>query len=151
MPPMEMYGPDMMKRESRDEFVNWYHHQVTTHIVFDFRKEIIEYCRSDVDILRRCCLKFRTLFQKECGLDPFLHSFTIAAACNKVYRHRFLKPVMVLTYSCKPAHSYLTYNHHDYHMAHYRDGRVHVGTYQQIAFPQVNYYDQTLYHPSVLV
>ena len=83
---------DMMKRESRDEFVNWYHHQVTTHAVFDFRKEIMEYCRSDVDILRRCCLKFRTLFRKECGLDPFLHSFTIAAACNKVYRHRFLKP-----------------------------------------------------------
>ena len=92
MPPMDMYGPDMMKRESRDEFVNWYHHQVTTHAVFDFRKEIMEYCRSDVDILRRCCLKFRTLFQKECGLDPFLHSFTIASACNKVYRHRFLKP-----------------------------------------------------------
>ena len=64
-------GPDMMKRESRDEFVNWYHRQVTTHAVFDFCKEIMEYCRSDVDILRRCCLKFRTLFQKECGLDPF--------------------------------------------------------------------------------
>ena len=92
MPPTDTYGPDTMKQEARTEFVNRYHNQVTAHVVFDFRKEIMEYCRSDVDILRRCYLKFRTLFQKECGLDPFLHVFTIAAACNKVYRHRFLKP-----------------------------------------------------------
>ena len=71
MPSMEMYGPDMMKRESRDEFVNWYHHQVTTHAVFDFRKEIMEYCRSDVDILRRCCLKFRTIFSERMWVGSF--------------------------------------------------------------------------------
>ena len=39
--------------------------------LFDFEKEIEEYCRSDVDIVRRCCLKFKELIGKTCGLDPF--------------------------------------------------------------------------------
>jgi len=32
--------------------------QVNQYYVFDFEKEIKEYCRSDVHILRRCCLEF---------------------------------------------------------------------------------------------
>ena len=60
MPLMDTYGPDMMKQEARTEFVNWYRH----------RKEIMRYCRSDVDILR-CCLKFRTFFRKNVGLIHF--------------------------------------------------------------------------------
>ena len=33
MPLMDTYGPDMMKQEARTEFVNWYHNQVTAHVV----------------------------------------------------------------------------------------------------------------------
>nr|XP_042912384.1 uncharacterized protein LOC122272597 [Parasteatoda tepidariorum] len=46
--------------------------------------------RSDVDILRRCCLRFREEFIATNGLDPF--SFvTIAAACMGVYIDLHLK------------------------------------------------------------
>ena len=58
---------------------------------FDFQKEIIAYCRSDVDILRRCCLQFSELFKKVTSLEPFSNCITIASACNLVFRHNFLK------------------------------------------------------------
>ena len=51
----------------------------------------MEYCTSDVDILRRSCLEFRDIFIKETDLDPFLTSLTIASACNKVFRKHYLK------------------------------------------------------------
>ncbi|CAB4012004.1 DNA polymerase, partial [Paramuricea clavata] len=34
-------------------------------------QEILSYCRSDVDILRRCCLEFRELFRHVTDIDPF--------------------------------------------------------------------------------
>ena len=60
-------------------------------VVFDFRKELLEYCWSDVDILRRCCLEIRRIFMEmtDC-VDPFL-SLTIASACIRVFRTNFLK------------------------------------------------------------
>ena len=77
----------MVERERKDE-------------VFDFRKEMLEYCRSDVDILRQTCLKFRELLMSATGVqrevindkgkrfgavDPF-DSVTIASVCMNVFR-----------------------------------------------------------------
>jgi hypothetical protein len=45
---------------------------------FDFQRELLSYCRSDVDILRRACLTFRQLFLEMTSADghkyPFLSS-----------------------------------------------------------------------------
>lgn len=55
---------------------------------FDFQKKLLRYCSLDVDILRKCCLKFIKLFKeitavgdKE-GIDPFQRCITIASACQ---------------------------------------------------------------------
>lgn len=77
--------------------------------VFDFRKEMLDYCRSDVDILRQACLKFRGLLMSATGerievvnakgkkektwvgaVDPF-DSVTIAFVCMNVFRTKFLE------------------------------------------------------------
>lgn len=49
----------------------------TQHDKFDVQKKLLRYCRSDVDILKKCCLKFIELFkeitavgEKE-GINPF--------------------------------------------------------------------------------
>ncbi|GLV38137.1 hypothetical protein CBL_10104 [Carabus blaptoides fortunei] len=55
------------------------------------KEKIVDYCVSDVDILRRACVKFRQTFIKDCGVCPFTEAVTIASACNKVFRRRFLK------------------------------------------------------------
>ena len=71
---------------------------------FVFRKEMLEYCRNDVDILRQACLKFRKLLMSATGvqrelisdkgkkemkwfgaMDPF-DSVTKASVCMNVFR-----------------------------------------------------------------
>ena len=84
------YGVNFMKPEERKAFIVWHQEQVENNYLYDFRKEIIKYCRSDVDILRKCCL-FREMLRDETGIDPFDKALTIASYCHQVYRTNFLK------------------------------------------------------------
>ena len=47
---------------NRNAFLKWYATRIEDNYVFDFQKEILEYCRSDVDILIRSMLKYRQDF-----------------------------------------------------------------------------------------
>ena len=47
------YGVNFMKPAEREAFIAWHSEQVENNYVFDFRKEIIKYCRSDVDIMAK--------------------------------------------------------------------------------------------------
>ena len=85
------YGVNFMKPAERKAFIAWHQEQVENNYVFDFRKEIIKYCRSDVDIMAKCCLLYRELFRKETDIDPFDKALTIASYCHQVYRTNFLK------------------------------------------------------------
>ena len=91
LPPVENYDPDGMSTKERQEFLRWYEELKSSEYVFNFEKEIEEYCRSDVDILRRCSLKFKQLMEDTCQLDPFKYCVTIASACNRVFRQQFLE------------------------------------------------------------
>ena len=85
------YGVNFMKPEERDAFITWHDQQVANNYRYDFREEIIKYCRSDVDILRKCCLQYREMFRNETDIDPFNKALTIASYCQEVYRTNFLK------------------------------------------------------------
>ena len=85
------YGVNFMKPGERDAFIAWHDEQVANNYRYDFREEIIKYCRSDVDILRKCCLLYREMFRKETDIDPFNKALTIASYCQEVYRTNFLK------------------------------------------------------------
>ncbi|XP_068735251.1 uncharacterized protein [Montipora capricornis] len=85
LPPIENYNPAGMSRKEREEFLRWHQELTNAEYVFDFETEIEEYCRSDVDTLRRCCLQFKQLMEEVCNLDPFKHCVTIASACNRVF------------------------------------------------------------------
>ena len=87
LPAAEYYAPDTMSSSDRAKFEEWYkQHQGT---VFDFRSEIESYCRSDVDILRRACLKFRQLQLDISNVDPFA-CLTIASVCMKTYKSQLM-------------------------------------------------------------
>ena len=59
------------------------------------------YCRSDVDILRRGCGEFRKVFMEHGGVCPFLEAITIADACNKVWRGKYLPENQIAIISSK--------------------------------------------------
>ena len=85
------YGVNFMKPGEREAFIAWHDEQVANNYRYDFRQEIIKYCRSDVDIMRKCCLLYREMFRKETDIDPFNKALTIASYCQEVYRTNFLK------------------------------------------------------------
>ena len=78
-----------MSEEGRTHFIFWYNNKVQRGEEFNFQKEMELYCRSDVDILRRSCGKFRRVFIEHGGICPFLEAITIADACNKVWRGKY--------------------------------------------------------------
>ena len=91
IPCRDDYGVNFMKPGEREAFMAWHDEQVANNYRYDFREEIIKYCRSDVDILRKCCLLYREMFRKETDIDPFNKALTIASYCQEVYRTNFLK------------------------------------------------------------
>ena len=98
MPCQDDYGANYMKPAEREKFMAWHQEQVDNNYVFDFQHEILEYCRSDVDIMAQCCRLYREMFRKatdtgndETGMDPFDTATTIAAYCMQVYRTKFLQ------------------------------------------------------------
>ena len=91
IPDVDHYSPKTMKPEARVAFLAWHKEQVESNYLFDFKKEIVKYCRSDVDILRKCCMEFREMLRNETGIDPFEKCLTIASYCHEVYRTNYLK------------------------------------------------------------
>ena len=98
IPCQDDYGVNFMKPEAREAFMTWHQEQVDNNYVFDFRHEILKYCRSDVDILAKCCMLYREMLKEvtamgddEMGIDPFDQATTIAGYCMQVYRTKFLQ------------------------------------------------------------
>ncbi|KAJ8311946.1 hypothetical protein KUTeg_010499 [Tegillarca granosa] len=75
-PDPSYYGYNAFKTEERAKFLEWYKHKIEQNAVFDFPTEIVEYCRSDVDILCQAFLTFRELLinitgREEVSKDEF--------------------------------------------------------------------------------
>ena len=89
LPALRYYDPNGMKEPLRTQLIEW--HKAHENDVFDFAKEIHEYCKADVQLLKSGCIKFRNAFITDTGIDPF-QSCTIAGACMNVLRTSHLKP-----------------------------------------------------------
>jgi hypothetical protein len=76
-------------------------------IVFDCRRVLEEYCQDDVTVLREACQIFRRDFMEIGNIEVFLEAVTIASACNKVLRKKFLEPE---TTGFLPAGGYIANN-----------------------------------------
>ena len=89
LPAKKHYGLDQMSIKDRKDFQTWHDTCVKENYVFDFQKELLGYCRSDVDILRRSMLKFRKDFINLENIDP-LQYVTIASVCMTIYRSNYM-------------------------------------------------------------
>ena len=90
LPSKIQHGYRQMSRKDKKEFEAWYEQKVSENYVFDMQKELLECCRSDVDILRRSCLQFRENFIEIANIDPFQY-ITIASVCMAIFRALDLK------------------------------------------------------------
>ena len=79
-----------MKARAAADFNAWYDKQIKENFIFNFRRELLEYCVSDVTILRQACQAFRQLFFELAGFDPMFNCITLSSACMAAYRRNFL-------------------------------------------------------------
>ena len=89
VPALDYYMPETMSPEEKQVFETW--HQQQRNKVFDFQKELVAYCQSDVRLLKQGCLTFKRLFETLTGFNPFEH-ITIASACNRDLRMNRMIP-----------------------------------------------------------
>ena len=89
MPSKKHYGYNQMKPDERAKFLEWYDGRVSENYIFYFKKEILKYCRSDVDILRRGIMKLRKDFIQLENIDP-LRYITIASVCMTIYHSTYM-------------------------------------------------------------
>ena len=106
LPDVSFYRPDSMKPRAREQFLEWYKGQEGQ--VFNFMKEIYQYCEDDVNILQESCNAFRNWLlsitseeevvdvgeggerkTKMIGVDPLQYN-TLASVCMATFRYLFL-------------------------------------------------------------
>ncbi len=85
-PDVSFYEPEMMSPEKRTEFYEWYEQQKG---VYDFKKELIEYCVSDTEILARTIEAYMEAHMSHHPMDPFSCK-TIASFALKLYRTYYM-------------------------------------------------------------
>jgi hypothetical protein len=133
MPDIAYFGADEMKESERRQFMTWYAER--REEVFDNRRVLEQYCQDDVTVLREACQIFRRDFMEIGNIDDLVEAITIASACNKVLRKKFLKPFTIGLiptggYSCdknysKKALMWLLHMQQvdNWHIKHARNGR----------------------------
>ena len=89
VPALDYYMPETLAPKDRQALETW--HQQQRDQVFDFQKELVAYCQSDVRLLKQGCLTFKRLFETLTGFNPFEH-ITIASACNRDLRMNRMIP-----------------------------------------------------------
>ena len=90
IPELHYFDPDGMSAKTKTALETWHADQVRRNVVYDFQKELEEYCQSDVDILQRGCEAFCEEFESHAGFNPFVECMTIASACHLYWRKTHL-------------------------------------------------------------
>ena len=89
IPSKKHYGYNQMKPDERSKFLKWYKERVSENYAFYFKKEILEYCQLDVDILRRGIMKLREDFIQLENIDP-LRYIMITSVCMTIYQSNYM-------------------------------------------------------------
>ena len=110
LPPREYYAPEEMRAKTKAAFEEWYESESAKQEVFVFKQQLLDYCKIDVEILKKGCMAFRRGFMEATfGVDPF-EKCTIASACMTAYRQSFMTPQTIARipangYPWSPNHS----------------------------------------------
>ena len=91
-PAEKFYNPEHMRGKLPGDiktFKSWYNKNKGEH--FDMQKEMLEYCQSDVIIIKQACLHFRNNFINHTGMDPFQSNVTISQLCMDYFKSTHLE------------------------------------------------------------
>lgn len=82
MPPRDMFDPDGMHHDKRQEYESWYLEQIRCLVNFNLPQEMKEYCFPDAKLLKTICQKFQEDFMQKAQFDPLEQCITMGSTCN---------------------------------------------------------------------
>lgn len=91
LPGQDQFGVEFMKEDQYGKFIEW-HSEMSQKIEngdlppWNFREELLKYCRDDVKILRLAWLKFEKSLHEKTGFRPGVDNVSIASFTNLVWR-----------------------------------------------------------------
>jgi hypothetical protein len=90
-PEKHLFRSEYFSQEKKKEFDLWY--ESVKDQEFNFKRELEDYCWSDVKLLAAGCIRISEISQEssklnenDCGLNPFKENLTISSLCNTLYR-----------------------------------------------------------------
>lgn len=89
LPDIKFFWPDNLKCEDREKLLKWHAVEVNKNIIFNNRVELLKYCIEDVTILRKACLKFRSILYDLTEVEPFYQE-TLAGTAMAVFTTKFM-------------------------------------------------------------
>ena len=92
IPDLRYYEPQHMSAEKKKECEEWHADKVREGESWNFKKEMLEYCESDVELLRQGCLRFAEDTKKDAGFNPLTQCITIASTCHYFWRNHQMQP-----------------------------------------------------------
>ena len=90
-----------MKVEKKEECETWHAKKVLKGAVWNFRKELLSYCKSDVNLMKEGCLKFAEDTKRDAGFNPLLQCITTASTCHHFWCNFEMEPK---TIAVEPLH-----------------------------------------------
>lgn len=91
LPDLRYYSVDSKTVEKKAAFLEWYNSHDDSY-VFDFDRELLEYCRKDVVILALGLLEYRAAMIELTTWDPLPRVPTLASFTSHVLRCDHLPP-----------------------------------------------------------
>lgn len=89
LPDIKYFWPDSLKCKDRQKLLEWHASELTKNIVFNNKNELLKYCKEDVNILRKACLKFRSILYELTEIEPFYQA-TLAGTAMTVFTTKFM-------------------------------------------------------------
>jgi hypothetical protein len=94
-PGKEYFKSEFFNITKKEEFNIWY--DTVKDQVFDFERQLRDYCWSDVELLSQGCLEFSKIMKEiskldenDKGIDPLIENITLSSFVNKFYRRNFM-------------------------------------------------------------
>ena len=90
IPDLEYFGVEYLNPSKKQKIEKWHSEYINSNDNWNFKEELIKYCKNDVEILSQCIIKFRKDFRCITDLDPITRSFTLASIGLEVFKSKFL-------------------------------------------------------------
>ena len=92
-----------MVKVKKKECEQWHTEQVLKGENWNFQTEMLEYCKSDVQLLKEGCLKFAEDTQRDAEFNPLTQCITIASTTHYYWRNYLMRPK---TIAVEPPHGW---------------------------------------------